>query len=440
MDETPTDPNDLVRAIMEAGLYGQRLQPLQQRYALGQQFMDTPAARGANVGSTYVAASPLEHLANTVRQLVGAKMASSAMQGQRDLTGQLASGRQAYAQALQNMGGKTVAGDYGEPVPGVGADPQGMNRLAMLGALSGDPGTQLASQTALQEQHYQTEQQRVQNTADYQRLLLGLKGAEQKTLLDPYGNPITVKTHATGGPLGAFGGGGGSPRQGPPKQAAVDQAAQQFAISGSYQKMPGRAGAGFDSAVRDRVAELYPDASFASNKADYVANTNSLRKMQAMSDSIDTFENTALKNSRMLLDTAKGIVDTGSPLFNKPMRYIQQKLAGDPRMTQFNAARQVAGQEIGKVLGGAVAGGVVTDSQRHEVDSLLSGDMTIPQMEATIQTLEADMVNRKAATQAGLDAIRSRMSGKGAKGGGGVPAAIPQAPTDTTALRKKYGL
>src|SRR2546422_10133663 len=135
------DP-ELLRQIMEAGLYSQHLQPLQQRYQLGQQFMDTPAAHGAQVGNTYQAASWTEHLANALRQFAGAKMMKDSRTGQQNLTSQLGNDRAAYAQALQGTGGKTVAGDYGEPLQGVGADPQKMNRLAMLGSLSGDPAMQ----------------------------------------------------------------------------------------------------------------------------------------------------------------------------------------------------------------------------------------------------------------------------------------------------------
>lgn len=429
-----TDP--LVQAMVNAGLYPQRMRPIQQQYALGQQWMEPQQAQGRNVGQTYVAASPWEHLSNAIRQVVGAKMAGGALGQERELTGSLGAGRQAYVQALQRAGGQQAPGT--PEMLARGPDPQEMQRLTMMGAASGDPAMENASKTAMQGQHYQNELARLTNTQQYQQGMIDLRDREQKTQFDPLGNRVTTPTHAPkpGSALPLSTGGGG-PRQ--PKTPwspdALDKDAEMLAVSGDYKRMPGKIGAAYDLAVRKRSTELYPDASRAADKGQYAANVNSLRKAQQSADSIDAFENTALKNLDNFLQVAHGVVDVGSPMFNAPLRSIAKNIGGGPRAAQFEAARQVAVQEIGKVLGGAVQGGAITDSQRHEVEGLLSGNASLAQLEAVAQTLRQDMTNRKTSVAQQIEAIQGRMSGKKAP-----PTAAPAAAPDTAALRKKYGL
>jgi hypothetical protein len=420
MADLPVDPNaDLLQAMTQAGLAPQQIAALQRRYKLGQSFMQPEMAQGRQVGGTYVAASPWEHLSNAITPMLGASITRSAQDRENELTSQVAGARAKLGAALQDKMGKP-----GEFMPGGAGDQQGIQQLALAAAGSGDSAMQNLAQTY---QH----QSVLQNSVRHEQIMEGLE--QQKVGQGNYEPIKNLFGETTGSfdkrtgkylPLSTGGGGGGTSRT-PWTQAALDQSAEQYAITGDYKRMPGKPGSMFDTAVKNRAVELYPDASLAENKAAYVANQKSIATMQKSADSIDAFENTALKNARMMLDTAKGLVDTGSPLINKPVRAIMQTFAGDPKVAQFNAARQVAIQEIGKVLGGAVAGGVVTDSQRHDVEGLIRGDATIPQMEATLSTLEADMAGRKAATQAGLQAIRGRMNPKGQQQAGAAPPAAP---------------
>ena len=61
---------------------------------MGQQMMGTPQPEGRNVGHTYVASSPLEHLSSAVQRVMGAGMMN---QGQN----QRGAGIQAYINALR---------------------------------------------------------------------------------------------------------------------------------------------------------------------------------------------------------------------------------------------------------------------------------------------------------------------------------------------------
>jgi hypothetical protein len=447
------DPNDaLLEQLTQAGLYPQQLAQLQRQYQLAQGFMQPQEAQGRQVGGTYVAASPWEHLANAIRPVVGALMQRSAMNREGELTSQLSSGRQAFARALQDS-----SGHPGEMMPGGAGDQQRQQQLYSLGALSGDPVLENAAKMHMQQQHYDTEMARLQQQIDYQNNSLGLKAREQKPVTDMWGNTKVVSTHAPAqgsalpGAVAASGGGGAAPQaggggRGPalptetdpakifpfgksgPSQAAIDKQAEVLAVTG---QMPpgkwGKASAAVSTAVYNRMNELYPDAHLASNKADYVSNSNSLRSLTKAQDSLESFEKGVVQNGKLMLDAAKGIPDFGSSLINQPVRAWKLK-AGDPAVARFNTARQVFVTEAGKVLGGALQGSPGTEGMRHEAQELLRGDMTVPQMEAVLQTIEADAANRKGAAASQITDVRGRMSGKPASSQAAPASPAPAAP------------
>lgn len=223
--------------------------------------------------------------------------------------------------------------------------------------------------------------------------------------------------------------------------AALDQAAEMFNTTGKLPPgiMRGPAGAAIGRQIANRAAELHPDANLATNQASFGGDTASLKKLQVQADSVNAFENTALKNLDMFLQQAHGIVDVGSPLFNAPARKFMQAVAGDPKMTAFNVSRQVAVQEISKVLGGGLGSAAVSDSARHEVEGLIGPDASLAQIEKAAEILKADMANRRTSFTNQIAEVHGRMSGKktaAAPEGGPPPAAAPAqaTPTDTAAL------
>jgi hypothetical protein len=356
MADLPVDPNaDLLQAMTQAGLAPQQIAALQRRYKLGQSFMQPEMAQGRQVGGTYVAASPWEHLSNAITPMLGASITRSAQDRENELTGQVAGARAKLAAALQDKMGKP-----GEFMPGGAGDQQGIQQLALAAAGSGDPAMQNLAQTY---QH----QSVLQNSVRHEQIMEGLE--QQKVdqgnfdvMKDMFGNPTGLMNKKTGKVLPLSVGAGRGVAAGLTPEAR-DMLAQQGLVSGQLPRLPGKAGAATSMQVANRMAELggenTPD--LAGNKAGYGADTNSLKKLQGQADAIDAFEKTALQNLDQFLNTAHTVVDTGSPLFNAPARRFMQSVAGDPKMAQFNAARQVAVQEISKVLGGSL-GGVVSDS------------------------------------------------------------------------------
>lgn len=97
------DP-DTRQAMIDAGLVPQRMGVERQMADMGMGLAQTPTPEGRNVGHTYVASSPLEHLASAVRQGVGAKMSADSMKHQGHLIDQQGAGRLAYLDLLAKAG------------------------------------------------------------------------------------------------------------------------------------------------------------------------------------------------------------------------------------------------------------------------------------------------------------------------------------------------
>jgi len=200
----------------------------------------------------------------------------------------------------------------------------------------------------------------------------------------------------------------------------------------------GKAGNMDRQAVLSYVTQTYPGVSFAGNKAANVSDTHSLTALQHLTDSTNAFEKTASNNLAQFMDTVGKLgIDLGSPLANAPAREIANKL-GSTGMTAFNTARQVAVQEIGKVLASAAGSGAISDSQRQEVAALIPPDATVAQIKQAHDILVRDMENRRTAYAGQLKEIQDRIANRGRPASA---APTPASPTvDRDALRKKYGL
>lgn len=209
---------------------------------------------------------------------------------------------------------------------------------------------------------------------------------------------------------------------------ALDKMAEMFATTGQLPTMGmGRAAALARSQVINRAAELYPNVQFATNRAAFDANRQSLKQAQTRMDQVDAAEQTAGKNLDVFLNTAKQVIDTGSPWINKPLRDVAGQGLGSADMEAFNAARQTAIQEIAKVLNNPQGGAAPSDAARKEVETLIGPNATLKQIYSAANILRTDMKNRHDAYQGQINAITQRI---GSATGGGAQTAAPQ-PTAT---------
>lgn len=197
-----------------------------------------------------------------------------------------------------------------------------------------------------------------------------------------------------------------------------DQAKQMAA---DMYKQTGQLPAGMRSpamsaGVMNEAAKGGP-VNVAANKATYHADSTSLANLQKQFDSVTAFERTAGKNLDLFLQTAKPVLDAGSPLLNKPLRSMSDAMMGSPEMSAFKAARTTALTEIAKVLNNPQGAGVLSDSARHEVEQLVGPDATLKQIYAAANVLKQDMANRHQSYQQQITEIKGRQGTQPQNGG-----------------------
>lgn len=193
--------------------------------------------------------------------------------------------------------------------------------------------------------------------------------------------------------------------------AGLDAAAMMFANTGQLPPMGmGAAAAAQRAKIINRAAVLMPGLDLATAKADFTANQGSLKTLQAQRDAIGAFEQTALKNLDVFLDAAKKIPDTGSPLFNRPIRALNETVLGGAELTAYNTARRTVIPEFAKILANPGLSGQLSDSARHEVEEVVSGNATLKQTIAAAAVLKTDAANRRTSYDDQIKAIRARIS------------------------------
>jgi len=205
---------------------------------------------------------------------------------------------------------------------------------------------------------------------------------------------------------------------------ALDMAAMNFLKSGGNLPPMGLGKKAADARIKiiNRAADMFPSLDLATQKALHAANTKSLGDLTVRNDALNAFERTGKKNLALFLSKAANVVDSGSPWINQPLRSVSERGMGDKDMAAYNAARQVATVEIGRVLNNPNMTGVLSDSARSEIAHLIPADATFEQIVEAAKILNQDMDNRRAEYDTQLGFIRGRIMNFG-----GQPAAVPPA-------------
>jgi hypothetical protein len=211
--------------------------------------------------------------------------------------------------------------------------------------------------------------------------------------------------------------------------AGVDIAAQNFVKTGTLPAL-GMGDKTTRQQIINRAAELSPGLDLASAKADYAANTDSLKGLQKQRDAIGAFEQTASKNIDVFLDTAGKVVDTGSPFINRLAREASGQLLGSENQAAYDAARQVAVNEVAKITSNPTLAGTLSDAARKEVEGFNPASATLGQTVRVMRILKQDMQNRTGALDDQIAGIKARI----AKGTPTAPSATPTGGGPVTAV------
>jgi len=91
--------DELIQQMAALGISPDMLGVLGRQANQGEAWMNSPSPEGRTVGHTYVASSPLEHLASALRQGVGGSRYNAAVGGMKDQLAQNKQGIAAYGSA-----------------------------------------------------------------------------------------------------------------------------------------------------------------------------------------------------------------------------------------------------------------------------------------------------------------------------------------------------
>jgi hypothetical protein len=213
---------------------------------------------------------------------------------------------------------------------------------------------------------------------------------------------------------------------------ALDFAADNYRKTG--QMPPGLTRSpGSTIAIIQRAAQLDQQdggQGIASNKSIIDANRTSLNSLQKNYDQVQAFEQTAEKNMDLLQSTAQKIPDLGSRFANVPVRMVNSQMIGTANMAAFKTALYTAQTEAAKVLNSSNATGILTDSARHELQDIIDGNVPLPAMVASLNTLKQDMSNRTQSYQAQIGDIQGRIKGVGTGANPTQPSSGPSGAKD----------
>lgn len=192
---------------------------------------------------------------------------------------------------------------------------------------------------------------------------------------------------------------------------AIDVLANQFAMTGTMPPLgAGKAAGATRARVINQAANLYSGLDLPSQIAAYTAAKTSLVKRSEQLSSLGAFEETAMANLERFIASAKKVVDTGSPWVNGYMREVQRNLLGDADLAAYETARRAVVPELARIITNPNLGGVLSDSARHETDTLLQSDYTFKQLVASAEMLVADAKQRKISLQDEIAALSKRLA------------------------------
>ena len=195
----------------------------------------------------------------------------------------------------------------------------------------------------------------------------------------------------------------------------LDMAANNYRQTGQlpagYTRSPGTT-----TQIIRRAADLDAQAGgsgIAANKAILTSYKDSLNKLQTNFNQVQAFEGTAEKNMDLLAQTAKAIPDLGARFANIPARMISASMIGTENMAKFHTALYTAQTEAAKVLNSANATGVLSDSARHELQSVIDGNAPLPAILGSLGTLKQEFNNRTQSYQQQIGDLQTRIRGGG---------------------------
>jgi hypothetical protein len=180
------------------------------------------------------------------------------------------------------------------------------------------------------------------------------------------------------------------PNTGGNTQAAIDQAALSYALTGQL-PAGGRASTGaglqFAQAVRAQAANLNSGGNIQANKATLTANATSLTAQTTYKNQIQNSLNKAEDSFSQIMDAfaGSGIDPSSSTYANSKLNSVSSNFTGG-QIFAYKAALQELSADYSQVFS---RGGQVTDSVRSQSEDILSGNISFSDLKKVQDELQA---------------------------------------------------
>lgn len=169
-------------------------------------------------------------------------------------------------------------------------------------------------------------------------------------------------------------------------RSALDQKANFYLTSGTPIPV-GRGGAQGqqNAAIANRMAEIDPTGNIAANKTQFGSLSGSLRKQQAYFDTTQRSLANAEAGFNQVIGAFQGKVNLSQyPTINAAVNAVKGQI--DPgTISAFNAGLQEVANEYTQVFS---RGGQVTDSVRNRAQSIANGNLSLPDLQKTLDELQ----------------------------------------------------
>jgi len=157
--------------------------------------------------------------------------------------------------------------------------------------------------------------------------------------------------------------------------------------------------------------DIDPAQRIAASKAE----RDNLTKLTTTNGALTAFGNTVEKNLNLLEPALKGLPDVGVGVLNAPLRGVASQF-GSKTMSRFNAARQTVVNEFAKIINNPSlsSNGVLSDSARHEMETIIDPNAPVGAIREAIKTLRGEFKNRKASYAQEIADSQARIKSLGA--------------------------
>lgn len=138
---------------------------------------------------------------------------------------------------------------------------------------------------------------------------------------------------------------------------------------------------------------------FATEQQEFKATGGALNQITKDIAAIRPYKEMLDKNADIAIGLAdKGIL-TSSKVANKSLNWLRQNAADYPDSSEYLAQMRIVTTEAARVLNNPRLVGQLTDSARHEMEAIISGDMPIKSTKRVLERIKTDGTNRVAAME-----------------------------------------